>query len=97
MNVFVILTISTGLSRLAPVVGYARTAARQFQPELPIFAAALVAATAICAWLVPQIDLLGAAIGAAARSLTETFGAARAFSSAAAVRTEMRRMQRARR
>jgi O-antigen/teichoic acid export membrane protein len=92
-GVFVILMISAGLSYLASALGYALTAARQFRPQLPIFVTALFVTTAMCAWLVPQMGLRGAALGAAAGSLTQTCGAAWVFFSTVGVKTEMRPMQ----
>ncbi len=91
-NVFVLLMISAGLSYLASAIGYALTAARQFRPQLPIFAAALLVTTAVCAVLVPRVGLPGAAIGAAAGSLTQTLGAAWALLSTVGVRTGIQRM-----
>src|SRR6185295_4930667 len=75
-SVFVLLMISAALSYLASALGYALTAARQFRPQLAIFAAALLVTTAVCALLVPRMGLAGAAIGAATGSLTQTLGAA---------------------
>jgi O-antigen/teichoic acid export membrane protein len=92
-NVFVILMVSAGFSYLASVLGYALTAARRFYCQLPIFAIALVVTAVMCAWLTPRIGLRGAAIGAAAGSLTQLLGAAWALFSTVGVRTEIRRMQ----
>jgi O-antigen/teichoic acid export membrane protein len=92
-EVFVILMCAAGLSYLASVLGYALTAARRFQCQLPIFATALVVTAVICAWLIPRTGLQGAAIGAAAGSLTQLVGASWALLATAGVRAEMRRMQ----
>jgi O-antigen/teichoic acid export membrane protein len=92
-DVFVILMFSAGLSYLASVLGYALTAARRFYCQLPIFAIALAVTVAVCLWLTPRMGLRGAAIGAAAGSLTQMLGAAWALFSTVGVGTEIRRMQ----
>jgi O-antigen/teichoic acid export membrane protein len=92
-DVFLVLMFAAGFSCLASVLGYALTAARQFRCQIPIFTAALVVTAAICVCLTPAMGLLGAAIGTAAGSLTQTIGATWALLSTAGVRTEMRRFQ----
>jgi O-antigen/teichoic acid export membrane protein len=92
-EVFVTLMIAAGLSYLASVFGYALTAARRFYCQLPIFALALVVTAVVCAWLIPRIGLQGAAVGAAAGSLTQMLGAAWALFSTVGVGAQIRRMQ----
>jgi O-antigen/teichoic acid export membrane protein len=60
-ELLIALMVAGGAGYVTSMLGYAVTAARSFQPQAPVFAAATIAALGACAWLVPARGLMGAA------------------------------------
>jgi O-antigen/teichoic acid export membrane protein len=60
-DVFVWLTVGTGLGCLAKLLVCSMTAARQFKAQAPLYGIALLATGGMSSWLIPQYGLLGGA------------------------------------
>ena len=75
-DVFVQLMIAGTASFAACAAGYVVTAARSITPQVPVLAAAALAAAVVCAWLVPKYGLNGAADAILAAALVQLSGTA---------------------
>lgn len=74
VDVFVWLMVTAGVNYTASFLGYGMTAARYFRSQLPLFALITVGSTIVCAWLIPQWGLLGAAWAMLAAALVQLAG-----------------------
>jgi O-antigen/teichoic acid export membrane protein len=73
-DVFVRLMMAAVVSFAASGMGYVVTAARSLGPQIPVLAATVIAAAAICAWAVPRRGLIGAADASLAAALVQLAG-----------------------
>jgi len=76
INLFIVLMISTALSGVASALGYAMTAARQFNWQVPLFSVVLISTFTLSFVLIPKLKLYGAAISLIASALIQIAGAA---------------------
>jgi O-antigen/teichoic acid export membrane protein len=74
-TLFVVLMISATLSGIASALGYAMTAARQFNLQVPLFVTVLISTGLISFLMIPRYALYGAAIALIASALIQTVGA----------------------
>jgi len=75
-NLFIVLMISATLSGVASALGYAMTAARQFNLQVPLFLTVLVATFLISLLLIPYFKLYGAAMALIVSALIQIVGGA---------------------
>jgi O-antigen/teichoic acid export membrane protein len=61
-NLFVWLMIAAGISYVSSFLGYGMTAARCFRIQMPLFITVATTSAIACLWLLPKMQLLGAAI-----------------------------------
>lgn len=59
--IFVILMAATGVTFVGSFLGFGMTAARLFRSQVHVSAVSLLAVVVVCAWLVPQRGMQGAA------------------------------------
>lgn len=76
INLFIVLMISTALSGVASALGYAMTAARQFNWQVPLFSVVLISTFTLSFVLIPNLKLYGAAISLIVSALIQIAGAA---------------------
>ena len=74
-SILVWIMLGAGIGYVAAFGGYAITAARYFQIQIPLFACVAVVTAAVCWWLVPTYGMLGAAISVLVAALTQLVGA----------------------
>ncbi|MFA5125316.1 MAG: oligosaccharide flippase family protein [Patescibacteria group bacterium] len=73
-RLFVVLMISATLSGVASALGYAMTAARQFNLQVPLFLTVLTATFLFAFLLIPSFKLYGAAIALIVSALIQIVG-----------------------
>jgi O-antigen/teichoic acid export membrane protein len=73
-NLFIVLMISAMLSGVASAFGYAMTAARQFNLQVPLFFAVLTSTFLISFFLIPHFKLYGAAMALIVSALIQIIG-----------------------
>ncbi len=73
-NLLIVLMISATLSGVASALGYAMTAARQFNLQVPLFLTVLVATFLISLLLIPYFKLYGAAMTLIVSALIQIAG-----------------------
>jgi O-antigen/teichoic acid export membrane protein len=75
-SVFLWLGLSSGISYVASLLGYAMTAARYFRAQLPVFLITTVVTAVGCTIFVPQYQLFGAAIAMILAAICQAIGSA---------------------
>jgi O-antigen/teichoic acid export membrane protein len=61
-NLFVWLMAAAGIGYISSFLGYGMTAARYFRIQIPLFASVATTSALASLWLLPKLELLGAAI-----------------------------------
>jgi O-antigen/teichoic acid export membrane protein len=75
-GLFIVLMISAMLSGIASALGYAMTAVRQFNLQVPLFSIVLISTGLISFLMIPHYGLYGAAIALIASALIQIIGSA---------------------
>lgn len=75
-RLFLILMISAGLTGISSALGYALTAARQFNRQVPLSLAVLLSTALLSWWMIPRRGLEGAALALIVSSSIQVSGAA---------------------